>query len=136
MAQTQFDRIVLMANDVDRLGGVGRFISTMADGFHARGYATELVGVSPPPEGHGQVVERSADITVRTLMPEPPPPDWTIRTYTLKVKTEPSRHSMVPTTCISPMHHIALWSFPTGRLGSQQFLIGGGSANSLLINLF
>lgn len=79
MAQTQFDRIVLMANDVDRLGGVGRFISTMADGFHARGYATELVGVSPPPEGHGQVVERSADITVRTLMPEPPPPDWTIR---------------------------------------------------------
>ena len=64
------------------------------------------------------------------------PPDWTIRTYTLKVKTKPSRHSMVPTTCISPTHHIALWSFPTGRLGSQQFLIGGGSANSLLINLF
>lgn len=79
MVQAQFERIVLMANEVDRLGGVGRFIDTMANGFHARGFATELVGVSPPPEGHGQNVERAEDITVRTLMPEPPPADWTLR---------------------------------------------------------
>lgn len=79
MPQAQFDRIVLMANDVDRLGGVGRFIDTMANGFHSRGFATELVGVSPPPEGQGQVVERADEIIVRTLMPEPPPADWMIR---------------------------------------------------------
>lgn len=79
MPQAQFDRIVLMANDVDRLGGVGRFIDTMANGFRSRGYATELVGISPPPEGHGQIVERADDIVVRTLMPEPPPADWIIR---------------------------------------------------------
>lgn len=76
---TPFDRIVMMANDVDRLGGVGRFINEMALGFNSRGYQTELVGVSPPPEGHGQRVERPAEIVVRTLMPESPPADWTIR---------------------------------------------------------
>ncbi|RBP72053.1 glycosyltransferase involved in cell wall biosynthesis [Brevibacterium celere] len=76
---TPFDRIVLMANDVDRLGGVGRFINEMARGFHGRGYETELVGISPPPEGHQQVIERSDQIVVHTLMPEPPPPDWNIR---------------------------------------------------------
>lgn len=77
--QQSFDRIVLMANDVDRLGGVGRFINEMAIGFHSRGYETELVGVSPPPAGHRQVVERPAEIVVRTLMPESPPEDWVLR---------------------------------------------------------
>ncbi|WP_309131505.1 glycosyltransferase [Brevibacterium sp.] len=79
MMNSPFDRIVLMANDVDRLGGVGRFINEMARGFHSRGYATELVGVSPSPEGHHQVVERSPEIIVRTLMPQAPPADWIIR---------------------------------------------------------
>lgn len=74
-----FDRIVLMANDVDRLGGIGRFINEMAVGFHARGFEAELVGVAPPPKGHLQVADRPAGIVVRTLMPEPPPDDWVLR---------------------------------------------------------
>lgn len=75
-----FDRIVMMANDVDRLGGIGRFINEMAVGFHGRGYSSELVGVSPAPAEHRQVVSRPSEIVVRTLMPEAPPEDWQMRT--------------------------------------------------------
>lgn len=75
----RFDRIVIMANEVDRLGGVGRFTNEIASGFFERGYATEIVGIAPAPEGHLQSAERPEQIISRTMMPDHAPVDWTIR---------------------------------------------------------
>ncbi|RII41765.1 glycosyltransferase [Galactobacter valiniphilus] len=78
--KNRFKRIVVMGNDVDRLGGVGRFMNSLAVGFDARGYEVELLGVSPAPEGHLAAYSRPAHIPSQTLMPEPPPADWTLKT--------------------------------------------------------
>lgn len=76
----RFKHIVVMGNDVDRLGGVGRFMNSIATGLSAAGYSVELLGVSPAPEGHHANYQRPASIGARTLMPEPPPADWQLRT--------------------------------------------------------
>lgn len=73
-----FTRIVFVANDIDRLGGVSSFVNTLSEEFHGRGFDVELVGVSPSPEEHFQRVERSHAIATHTLMPEIIPADWTI----------------------------------------------------------
>lgn len=69
-----------MGNDVDRLGGVGRFMNSVAIGFAEAGYQVDLLGVSPAPEGHNAKYVRPASITAETLMPEQPPVDWQLRT--------------------------------------------------------
>lgn len=79
MHQTGFNRIVLMANDVDRLGGVGRFMERMAVEFFERGFQVELVGVTPPPPAEKQLVERPSEIIVRELWSEVAPENWTQR---------------------------------------------------------
>lgn len=73
-----FTRIVLVANDINRLGGVSSFVNTLSEEFRERGFQVELIGVSPPPEGHFQEVKRSPGITAETLMPSGVPADWTI----------------------------------------------------------
>jgi len=78
-SENPIERIVIMANDIDRLGGVGRFMNRIAIEFHNRGYPVELVGVAPAPEGHRQTVDRPAGITTRTLMPSQIPANWTLR---------------------------------------------------------
>lgn len=75
-----FTKVVVMANEVDRLGGIGRFINQIATEFFERGYAVELVGIAPAPEGHHQAMERPAGITTRTLMRTQIPENWTLRT--------------------------------------------------------
>lgn len=77
--QKRFERIVLLVNEVDRLGGVGRFANEMAIGFHERGYSAEIVGIAPAPEGHLQFLKRPDAIDSRTLMPAHAPADWKIR---------------------------------------------------------
>lgn len=79
MMHNKFKRIVLMANDVDRLGGVGRFMERMAVEFHDRGFAVELVGVTPPPPEEKQIVDRPAAIVVRELWSERAPENWTLK---------------------------------------------------------
>lgn len=79
MPQTTFKRVVLMANDVDRLGGVGRFMERMAVEFHDRGFEVELVGVTPPPPAEKQLVDRPPSIIVRELWSETAPEAWTLR---------------------------------------------------------
>lgn len=78
-ARIRFDRIVVMVNEVDRLGGVGRFTNEIANGFFERGYPTEIVGIAPAPEGHLQSVERPEGIISRTMMPDHAPADWNLR---------------------------------------------------------
>lgn len=68
-----------MANDVDRLGGVGRFMERMAVEFHDRGFEVELLGVTPPPPAEKQFVDRDASIIVRELWSETAPENWTLR---------------------------------------------------------
>ncbi|KHS53863.1 glycosyl transferase group 1 [Brevibacterium linens] len=68
-----------MGNEADRLGGVGRFMNEMAMGFYRRGYACEIVGIAPAPEGHLQSYTRPVEIAVRTMMPDHAPAEWNIR---------------------------------------------------------
>lgn len=86
--QQRFDRIVLMANEVDRLGGVGRFVNEMAMNLSQRGYAVEIVGIAPAPEGHLQSYNRPEGITTRTMMPDHAPGDCCIR----KIADKKDRH--------------------------------------------
>lgn len=85
----KFDKIIVMGNDIDRLGGIGRFMNTMANALHAQGYDVELVGVAPPPAGHFQAMRRAESIKTTLLMPAQIPDDWTLRTFRQKV--DPAR---------------------------------------------
>jgi glycosyltransferase involved in cell wall biosynthesis len=74
----RFDKVVILANDVDRLGGIGRFMNQMAVEFFNLGYEVELVGVTPPPKDEKQVYDRPSSISVRTLWDEVAPENWTL----------------------------------------------------------
>lgn len=84
-----FDRIVIMANDVDRLGGIGRFMNQMAIQFDDAGYEVELVGVTPPPPMERQDYARPSSILTRFLWSAAAPENWTLRT--LKQRLDPFR---------------------------------------------
>lgn len=73
-----FTRVVIMANDVDRLGGISSFCNALSEEFARLNFDVELIGVSPAPEGHAQSVVHSPGISVTTLMPTQPPKDWTM----------------------------------------------------------
>lgn len=80
MSERRFKRIVVMGNDVDRLGGIGRFMNQIATEFYELGYEVEMVGIAPPPEGHHQPMQRPAGISTRLLMSSQIPDAWTLRT--------------------------------------------------------
>ena len=72
-------RIVLMANNIDEVGGAQRVVHVIAQGLAGRGYAVDLVGVTPFEPRH----EFIADPGFRrfTLMDRtwPPPPTSDLR---------------------------------------------------------
>lgn len=74
-------RIVIMANNIDELGGAQRVVHVVAQHLGQRGYAVDLVGVAPHSPRHEYV----ADPAFRrfTLMPDAwpaPPPDGRLGT--------------------------------------------------------
>lgn len=75
----RFKKIVVMGNDIDRLGGIGRFMHTAAIQFFEMGYEVELVGVAPAPEGHLQPMSRPTAIAETLLMSSQIPEGWTLR---------------------------------------------------------
>ncbi len=74
-----FKRIVLMANQIDRLGGVGRFVERIANELLIKGYEVELVGVNLAPADELVNVQRSPEITVDSLWGAVAPEDWTLK---------------------------------------------------------
>lgn len=75
-----FDRIVLMANQIDRLGGVGRFVDRMAIEFFERGYEVEMLGVNPAPKHEQVKTLRPEGITTDCLWAGEAPENWTLKT--------------------------------------------------------
>ncbi len=74
-------RIVLMANNIDEVGGAQRVVHVIAQRLGERGHPVDLVGVAPVEPRHAYV----SDPAFRrfTLMPEPwpaPPPDARLTT--------------------------------------------------------
>ncbi len=67
-------RIVLMANNIDEVGGAQRVVHVVAQQLGLRGYPVDLVGVAPHPPRHEYVDDPA--FRRFTLMPEewPPPP--------------------------------------------------------------
>ncbi|RKW69688.1 glycosyltransferase [Galactobacter caseinivorans] len=80
MSERRFKKIVVMGNEVDRLGGIGRFMNQVAIEFFDRGYEVEMVGIAPPPDGHFQPMQRPAGIAQQLLMSSQIPEEWTLRT--------------------------------------------------------
>ncbi|MDI1290154.1 MAG: glycosyltransferase, partial [bacterium] len=74
-------RIVLLANNIDELGGAQRVANVVADHLARRGYSVDLVGIAPYSPSHAYDVDPSVRRT--SLMSAewpPPPPDgrlWT-----------------------------------------------------------
>jgi glycosyltransferase involved in cell wall biosynthesis len=68
-------RIVLMANNIDEVGGAQRVVHVVAQQLALRGYPVDLVGVTPASPRHEYVAEPA--FRRFTLMPEewPAPPD-------------------------------------------------------------
>ncbi|GAA5226950.1 glycosyltransferase [Paeniglutamicibacter antarcticus] len=73
MGTSSFQRIVILANDIDRLGGVGRFVHQMALEFFDRGFEVELLGVTPTRESELMELHRPATIRTSVLWDEIPP---------------------------------------------------------------
>lgn len=84
-------RIVIMANNIDELGGAQRVVHVVAQHLGQRGYAVDLVGVAPHSPRHEYV----ADPAFRrfTLMPEewPAPP----RDARLSTRLRPSVRRLI-----------------------------------------
>ncbi len=79
----QIDRVFIFANDVDRLGGIGRFMNTLGTGLHDRGYQVTLVGIAPVRD---QIrYERPAEIATVTLWDDFDIADWQVKTLTHKI---------------------------------------------------
>lgn len=62
-------RVVIMANNIDELGGAQRVSHTLAEGLAQRGYDVTLVGLIPKPPVHRYV--DAPGYRVRTLLDEP-----------------------------------------------------------------
>lgn len=79
---TRETRVVLLANNVDELGGAQRVMNVLADHLARRGYQVELVGIAPFAPRHAYDVDPAVR-RVRLMSspwPAPPPPDarlWT-----------------------------------------------------------
>jgi glycosyltransferase involved in cell wall biosynthesis len=74
-------RIVLMANNIDEVGGAQRVVHVVAQHLAMRGYPVDLVGVAPFEPRHEYVAEPA--FRRFTLMPDPwpaPPPDHRLTT--------------------------------------------------------
>ena len=72
-------RIVLMANNIDEVGGAQRVVHVIAQGLAGRGYAVDLVGVTPFEPRHEFIAD--PDFRRFTLMNRawPPPPTSDLR---------------------------------------------------------
>ncbi|PMQ21124.1 glycosyltransferase [Glutamicibacter arilaitensis] len=74
-----FSRVVIMANQVDRLGGVGRFVERMAVELFENGFDVELLGVNLAPENERVSVRRVEEIHVDSLWRAEAPENWSLR---------------------------------------------------------
>ncbi|GEB23597.1 hypothetical protein BAU01nite_23300 [Brevibacterium aurantiacum] len=136
-----FDRIVVMSNDIDRLGGIGRFMNQMAIEFHSLGIPVEMVGVGPAPVGHLQPMSRPHDIDTTILMSEHNPSDWTLRKFSHKLN--PVRrgryrvHKRLEEEAVSKLRHkFVTWGPRTLILctqvyGMEYMLKAGYDANDM-----
>jgi hypothetical protein len=79
-------RIVLMANNIDEVGGAQRVVHVLAQGFAERGHDVEVVGVTPQPPVHEYPDEPA--YRRRVLMSEVWPTDSTQKELRARLRTE------------------------------------------------
>jgi hypothetical protein len=73
-------RIVLMANNIDEVGGAQRVVHVVAAGLATRGYPVDLVGVTPHEPRHDFGVDpRVRRFTLMDRAWPPPPPSSDLR---------------------------------------------------------
>jgi glycosyltransferase involved in cell wall biosynthesis len=79
-------RIVVMANNIDEVGGAQRVVHVVAEGLVQRGYPVDLVGVTPFEPRHTFIDNpgfRRFTLMDRAWPPPPPPSDFRLARYLL-----------------------------------------------------
>lgn len=79
-------RIILMANNIDEVGGAQRVVHVLAQGFAERGHDVEVVGITPQPPVHEYPDEPA--YRRRVLMSEVWPTDTTQKELRARLRTE------------------------------------------------
>jgi glycosyltransferase involved in cell wall biosynthesis len=70
---TAISHVVLIGNEHSRLGGVSGFMNTVAHGFLGRGYAVEIIGMTPTPGDAVVDFHRDPRIALHTMYHSQPP---------------------------------------------------------------
>ncbi|RBL99595.1 hypothetical protein C1H84_14310 [Glutamicibacter soli] len=121
-----FKRVVLMSNQVDRLGGVSRFIERVSSEFLRRGFLVEIIGVNPTPKDELVEVNRPAEMLVDCLWDEHAPENWTLnrrrdRLNPFRRRRNARRHELRSNGCRKLSKKLVEWGPETVILCTQVF---------------
>ena len=128
-------RVIIIANNIEELGGAQRVVHVLAQGLSHRGYPTELIGVVPHPEKHRYVIDPAYQST--TLMNEiwPPPiaPSGLLGKYRPQVRKRQANRARLRAAAIERLREI-LSSGPPGviicaQLWAMEYLRAAGYDN-------
>ena len=135
-------RVIIIANNIEELGGAQRVVHVLAQGLSHRGYPTELIGVVPHPQKHQYVIDPAYYST--TLMSEtwPPPiaPSGLLGKYRPQVRKRQATRARLRAAAIERLREI-LSSGPPGviicaQLWAMEYLRAAGYGNWLVVGQY
>ena len=135
-------RVIIIANNIEELGGAQRVVHVLAQGLSHRGYPTELIGVVPHPQKHQYVIDPAYYST--TLMSEnwPPPiaPSGLLGKYRPQVRKRQATRARLRAAAIERLRQI-LASGPPGliicaQLWAMEYLRAAGYDNWLVVGQY
>lgn len=120
----EVNEVVFLANDVDRLGGISKFMSVLGSGFRSRGLKVTLIGIEPSREF--QSYPKAEGIQSITLYDELPKERLPNTGNDLDIEQENTRRiqhrSKLRATGVEKLRSIAeSWSENTAIISTQLF---------------
>lgn len=116
--------VVFLANDVDRLGGISKFMSVLGSGFRSRGLEVTLIGIEPSREFQSYAkAEGVKSITLYSELPKERLPNPKNDLTVDQENARRVRHRMeLRTAAVNQLRDIALgWTAQTAIISTQLF---------------